>query len=141
MRNRLSSFLLAISAAFSSLDIPAMLVGGVLSAVLGSGRGDDNGVDRALEAGENAGARAEGMMGLRGCGASVCVICEGWDVRHESGERLVGRDDDAIAPHSSGLGELARSDRPNPRPSVALATFESTVGGALSNALQSPSSA
>jgi hypothetical protein len=79
-----------------------MLVGGVLSAVLGSGRGDDNGVDRALEAGENAGARAEGMMGLRGCGASVCVICEGWDVRHESGERLVGRDDDAIAPHSSG---------------------------------------
>lgn len=56
LTNRLSSFLFAISAAFSSLDILAMLVGGAGSAAFGSDGGDCIGVDLALEAGENAGA-------------------------------------------------------------------------------------
>jgi hypothetical protein len=73
----------------------------VLSAVFGRGRGDDTGVDRALEAGENAGARVEGTMDLRGCGESVRETWEVWDVLHGSGERLVGREEDAIAPQSS----------------------------------------
>lgn len=113
----------------------------MLSAVFGRGRGDDTGVDRALEAGENAGARVEGLMDLRGCGESVREIWEECDVLHGSDERLVGRDDDAVALHSSRTGELARRDRPNPRPSVVLTSFDSIAGGALSNALQSPSSA
>jgi hypothetical protein len=49
-------------------------------------------------------------MGLRGCGESVCVICEGWDVRHGSGERLVGLDEHAIAPHSSGTVRYVSRD-------------------------------
>jgi len=55
LTNRLSSFLLAISAAFSSLVIPAMLIGCAGSAVFGRDGGDNIGVDLALEAGENAG--------------------------------------------------------------------------------------
>src|SRR6267154_425789 len=76
LTNRLSSFLLAISAAFSSLDIPTMLVDGVVGSVaFGRGRGDDIGVDLVLEAGENA-----GTPDLRGCGESAREIWEGGDV-------------------------------------------------------------
>lgn len=110
MYNHLSSFLLAISAAISSLNIPAILVCDVLLAEFGSGRGDDTGVRRALEAGGNAGGRVEVTRDLRGCGESVREIWEGYEVVQGSGD--VGRND-SIAPHSSGVGELARSNMPN----------------------------
>jgi hypothetical protein len=62
---RRSSFLLAISAAFSSLDIPAIGLGAV-SVSAGRESGDDTGVGRELDAGETAVGLLDGPLGFRG---------------------------------------------------------------------------
>ncbi|KIK80177.1 hypothetical protein PAXRUDRAFT_245968 [Paxillus rubicundulus Ve08.2h10] len=61
---RRSSFLLAISAAFSSLDIPAMDFGTV-SVSTGRECGDEIGVGRELDAGETAVGLLDGPLDLR----------------------------------------------------------------------------
>jgi len=77
---RLSSFLLAISFAFSSLDMPAVDFG-TGSASAGRGGGDDMGVGRELETGEMA-------VGLPGIPLNLRAwLIWGWGVSAREGGR------------------------------------------------------
>lgn len=127
-----SSFLRAISAAFSSFDIPSLLGAArgegdnaVGNAAPSLGAGDANGVDRGLVDGVSAAMREGRPACVEGVRAGLTVN-EGDDVSSVTGMGTAGGAGSSNAPHGSSSSTVP------PQPPTALRRLDGA--GALSNA-------